>query len=171
MNAFHLCATLWLMSGQTHTPLMSLSNMYENPIFHPIVGSTSVCVTHNKCRVVLGADCFVKGSYAISGPEIQVSSSILQNLYELCTTFQLRRHCQWTFWAQRNNSWHFWCISDPFYRNALTKDVLSSMKYSRRCFEECSWCSLLNSNYRDCQDFFFLLKGAFGAWWSLKKFA
>lgn len=96
----------------SHTPLLSLSSMYVMSMFPAIVGTMSarVFVTHNKCRVVLGADGLVKCCNAISGPEVQVSSSILQNLDEICTTFQLRRHGKRTFCQTRRKTQSGFCV-------------------------------------------------------------
>lgn len=49
--------------------------------------------------MVLGADSLVQGSDAVLGPEVQVSSSTLQHLDELCTALQLRCHGQRTFYS------------------------------------------------------------------------
>lgn len=109
-----LCHSMTHVWTDTRTSDLSFKYVWEPHVPSHRRQDKCVCVTHNKCRVVLGADCFVKGSYAVSGPEIQVSSSIFQNLYELCTAFQLRRHRQRTFCTHRSNCWLFWCICAQF---------------------------------------------------------
>lgn len=141
-----LCHSMTHAWTDTYTSDLSFKYVWEPHVPSHCRQDECVCVTHNKCCVVLGADCFVKGSYAVSGPEIQVSSSILQNLYELCTAFQLRRHRQRTFCQHRSNCWLFRCMCAPFIFGACN---LPPMKYLKETFRRMFMLLF------DCQDFFF----------------